>query len=107
MYIEEQIKVLSEEVEQLKEKVSMYEARGSERFVTPKELAEMMNCSANTIYVKIRSGEIHATRRAGDPRIPMSQFYKTDPIDLISRKPKKLQKVSGGETMKELVFGKG
>lgn len=107
MYIEEQIKALSEEVEQLKEKVSMYEARSSERFVTAEELAEIMQCAPNTIYVKIRSGEIYASRKTGGPRIPMSQFYKTDPIELTNRKPEKLRKVSGGESMKELVFGKG
>ena len=107
MYIEQKIEALEKIVKELQEKVSIYEAKGEERFVTPTELAEMMNCAPNTVYTKIRSGEIYATRKAGDPRIPMSQFYNSDPIDLIKHKPEKLRKVSGGESMKELIFGKG
>lgn len=107
MYIEEQIEALAKEIENLKEEISIYKAKGPEKFVTPTKLAEIMGCTPVTVGRKIKSGDIYATRKFGDPKIPMSQFYKSDPIDLLKRKPEKLRKVSGGESMKDLVFGKG
>ncbi|HBC98709.1 MAG TPA: hypothetical protein DC053_03905 [Lachnoclostridium sp.] len=103
----EELQELHKEIEAIKDELAQMKARTQDRFVTPMELAEIMQCTPNTVYVKIRKGEIYASRGTGDPRIPMSQFYKSDPIDLIKRKPEKLRKVSGGESMKELVFGKG
>lgn len=102
----EELQALHKEMEAIKNEMAQMKAINQERFVTPAELAEIMQCAPNTVYVKIRSGEIYATRRAGDPRIPMSQFYKSDPTELIKHKSEKLRKVSGGESMKELVFGK-
>lgn len=101
------IKEIFKRMESLNDEIIKIQARSQERFVTSAELAEIMGCTRKTICLKIQSGEIYATRKLGDPRIPMSQFYKSDPIDLIKRKPEKLQKVSGGESIKELVFGKG
>ena len=93
-------------VESLNDEILKIQAREQERFVTSAELADIMQCSKKTIHNKLKSGEIYATRKLGDPRIPMSQFYKSDPIDLLKRKPEKLRKVSGGESMERLVFGK-
>lgn len=103
----EELQALHKEIAVIKDELARMRAIDHDRFVTPAELAEIMHCTLNTVYVKIRSGEIYATRRAGDPRIPMSQFYKNEPIDLIKHKPEKLRNVSGGESMKELIFGKG
>lgn len=107
MYLEERIGRLEEENAELKEKVALMEARGTERFVTPKQLAEMMQCAPNTIYVRIRNGEIYASRKTGAPRIPLSQFYNPEseqaPLD-ISKVRK--QKRGHDPTMEELVFGK-
>ncbi|HCD43829.1 MAG TPA: hypothetical protein DEQ64_08870 [Lachnoclostridium sp.] len=103
----EELQVLHKEIAAIKDELVQLEARSQERFVSSAELAEIMGCSRKTVCLKIQSGEIYVTRKLGDPRIPMSQFYKSDPIDLIKRKPEKLRKVSGGESIKELVFGKG
>lgn len=103
----EELQALQKEIAAIKDEMAQMKAIHQDRFVTPAELAEIMQCAPNTVYVKIRSGEIYATRKAGDPRIPMSQFYKSDPVDLIRHKSEKLRKVSGGESMRELVFGKG
>jgi len=103
----EELQALHKEIAAINDELAQMQARNQERFVSAGELAEIMQCTPNTIYVKMRSGDIYASRKTGRPRIPMSQFYKSDPIDLVKRKPEKLRKVSGGETMKDLVFGKG
>lgn len=74
MYLEDRQKALEKELEELKSRIALLESKGLDRFVTPKELAAIMQCSPNTVYVKIRSGEIVADRSLGNPRIPMSQF---------------------------------
>ena len=77
MGIEEHIKQLEETVKQLTEKVKFMETQYKDRWVSAKELAEIMGCSTNNVYIKIRTGEIYATKKLGAiPRIPMSQFYK-------------------------------
>lgn len=101
------IQEIFKRVESLNDEILQIQAREQERFVTSEELAEIMQCTKQTVHNKLKSGDIYATRKLGDPRIPMSQFYKSDPIDLLNRKPEKMRKVSGGESMKELVFGKG
>lgn len=107
MYLEERVDLMEKEVEDLKEKILSQTAKSDDRFVSPMELAEIMGCSRTTISNKIKSGEIYVTRKLGDPRIPMSQFYKSEPIDLLKRRPGNLKKVSGGESMKDLVFEEG
>ena len=102
MYIEQRLEELEKEVNELRQKVLI-----QEKFVAPMELAEIMGCSRNTIWNKINSGEIYATRKTGDPRIPMSQFYKSDPVNLLKRKSGRLRKAAGAESMKDLVFGEG
>lgn len=101
------IQEIFKRVESLNDEILKIQAREQERFVTSEELAEIMQCTKQTVHNKLKSGDIYATRKLGDPRIPMSQFYKTDPVDLIKRKPKELRKVSGGESMEQLIFGKG
>ncbi|ADL03337.1 hypothetical protein Closa_0711 [[Clostridium] saccharolyticum WM1] len=101
------IQEIFKRMESLNDEILKIQAREQERFVTSAELAEIMGCTRVTICKKIKSGDIYATRKLGDPKIPMSQFYKTDPVNLIKRKPKELKKVSGGESMEQLIFGKG
>ena len=105
MYLEERVGLMEKEVEGLKEKILSQTAKSDDRFVSPMELAEIMGCSRTTISNKIKSGEIYATRKLGDPRIPMSQFYKSEPIDLLKRRPGNLKRASGTESLKDLVFG--
>lgn len=101
------IQEIFKRIESLNDEILQIQAREQERFVTSAELAEIMGCTKKTVCVKIKSGEIYATRKLGDPRIPMSQFYKTEPFELLKRKPEKLRKASGGESMERLVFGEG
>ena len=76
MSIEDQIKELAGKVEELTDKVARLERE--EKWVSVKELAEIMGCSTNNIYIRARSGEIYASRKLGSPRIPLSQFYKSN-----------------------------
>lgn len=89
MTLEERIKRLEEQ------------ATNREEWVTPKELSEIMKCSTNNIYIKIRKGEIYATDKLGSiKRIPMSQFYQN------GKKPIKKESNPNKElSIKELVFG--
>lgn len=103
LYLEERVEQLERENQELKQRLDRMERRGADRFVTAGELAEMFGCSKNTIYVKVRSGEIYATRRAGDVRIPMSQFYEEE--KKVVRLPPPEKKARGGLSLKEKVFG--
>lgn len=47
-------------------------------YVTVKELAKIMKCSENHIYIKIREGAIKIVDVAGIRRIPLSQFVKNN-----------------------------
>lgn len=105
MGIEERIENLEIQNEELRSKVEYLEHRNEERFVTAKELAAIMNCSVNNVYIKIRSGEIFATDKLGSiPRIPMSQFYQNNPKEKKLRKNVQA-KDEKSKSMKELVFG--
>lgn len=68
MSIEERVETLERRIEEL-EQTTIVE------YVTPKQLAEILQCSTNHIYVKIREGEIKTLHGLGSClRIPMSQF---------------------------------
>lgn len=103
--MQEELQELHKEIAVIKDELAQMQARNQERFVSPVELAEIMGCSRNTISNKLKSGDIYATRKLGDPRIPMSQFYKTDPVDLLKRKTERPRKAAGAETMENLIFG--
>ncbi len=77
MHIEDQLEELQKTVDQLTEKVAHLEQVANDKWLSVKELAEVMGVSTNTIYIKIRSGEIYASRKLGSPKIPISQFYET------------------------------
>lgn len=104
MHIEERLNLLEEQNRILAERIEELERKEKpEEFVTPKQLAETMNCSTNTVYIKIRSGEIEAVKIGSCPKIPMSQFYKkkeTEP----ERKKRNFKK-SEVRSMKDAVFG--
>lgn len=102
MYLEERVEALENEREELLQRIEYLENRGTDRFVTVAELAKLFECSTNTIYVKIREGEIYATRKTGNARIPMSQFY---PEPKITRMTQKTQKEAKTLSLKEKVFG--
>lgn len=102
MGVEERLEQIEKENTELRSRVETLERKGGDTFVTVKELAEIMNCPTNTIYRKIRSGEIFATKKAGEIKIPMSQFYESPKIVHIHNKRKKEEREL---TLKERVFG--
>jgi excisionase family DNA binding protein len=59
-----------------------------EHYVTPAELAKILHCSKNHIYIQIRSGMIQAVTVGATIRIPMSQF-ETSPTH--NKKPNRRQ----------------
>lgn len=92
----------------LSERVTRLETTAPEKWVTVKELAEIMSCTTNTIYQKIQSGTIQSTRQTGEIRIPMSQFYgvgqrETERDEYQIRKPRRRQRE---RTMEEMIFGR-
>lgn len=103
MYIEEQIKAIQEENKILKAEIEQLKKYGTVRYVTPKELAELMNCSLQNVHNKIRNGSIQVTRKLGSPRIPMNQFLEADNIIEFPKAQKKREQKE--PTMAEQIFG--
>lgn len=103
MGIEERIEQLETICSDLIEKLEYAEAKYCDRFVSSKELAKIMGCSTNNIYLKVRNGDIFATKKLGsNRRIPLSQFYinEDEPI----KKRKQPKKVKENVTMQERIF---
>ncbi len=75
MYLEDRVNELERQVTELTDKVAHLKSVNNDKWVSAKELSEIMGCSVNNIYIRIRSGEIYASRKLGSPRIPLSQFY--------------------------------
>lgn len=97
MYLEDRVTRLEELTNYLIEKM---DHNRNDKWVTPKELSKIMNCSVNNIYIKIRSGEIYATDKLGSIlRIPLSQFYKKEDSKTNERVKSEI------EQLKEKIFG--
>lgn len=106
MGIEERIDILEQENKKLEDRVSYLEAVKTDKFVTPKQLAEIMDCSTNHVYILIREKKIQATHLGSSPKIPMSQFYDKHPSECLSKNKKKNNNPSTSpSTMKDIVFG--
>lgn len=104
MYIEERVEALEKENKILRQELDELRARGTERFVSAKQLAEEMSVSVSQIHKKIKTGEIRSTRKLGDVRIPMSQFNEEEtPEGLIRLVPREQKKKE--LSIKEQVFG--
>ena len=104
MFIEQRLEALEKENKILRQELDELRARGSERFVTAKQLAAEMNVSVSQVHKKIKNGEIKSTRKLGDVRIPMSQFTEEETpsgvIKLVPRAEKKKEL-----SMKAQIFG--
>lgn len=72
MNIEERITKLEQDNIELKARIDMLSRM--EHYVTPTELAKILHCSKNHIYIQIRSGTIQAVTVGAAIRIPLSQF---------------------------------
>lgn len=104
MGIEERISELEIRNNELQSRVNYLESRGNDRFVSAKELAAMMGCSRNNVYLKIRNGNIFATKKLGDiPRIPLSQFYEED-MESKPKRRKVIKKEKKEKSLKDIVF---
>lgn len=76
MYLEERIDQMEETIKKLQMEILKLERRNSDEILTPKEFAQKVKLSENTVYLWIRSGKIKVLPNLGTAlRIPMSQFY--------------------------------
>lgn len=89
MTIEERVSKLEQDNQELKERVDMLSRR--EEFATPSELADLLRCSKNHIYIQIRSGAIQAVTVGTAIRIPMSQFQSKP-------NPKQIRRIKQSQT---------
>ncbi len=96
MYIEEMIKDLYEKVTEINQRMDSLQRE--EKWVSVKELAKIMGISPNTIYIKVRSGEIYASKKFGAPRIPLSQFYQDKSVE------DKIKKLESPSSLKDRIF---
>lgn len=96
MYMEEKIEDLYTKVTEINRR--MDNLQREEKWVSVKELAQIMGISPNTIYIKVRSGEIYASKKFGAPRIPLSQFYQDKSID------EKVKKLEAPSSLKDRIF---
>ncbi|HWT76946.1 MAG TPA: helix-turn-helix domain-containing protein [Mobilitalea sp.] len=86
MNINERITKLEQDNSELRARVDILSRM--EHYVTPAELAKILHCSKNHIYIQIRSGSIQAVTVGAAIRIPMSQF---EPTKTPSKKTKRKQ----------------
>lgn len=96
MYLEEKVEDLYAKIEEVSQRMDSIQRE--EKWVSVKELARIMGISPNTIYVKVRSGEIYASKKFGAPRIPLSQFYQDKSVG------EKIKKQEAPSTLKERIF---
>lgn len=89
MNINERITKLEQDNIELKDRIDMLSRM--EHYVTPAELAKILHCSKNHIYIQIRSGAIQAVSVGAAIRIPMSQF---EVIQYSNKKPNRIQRQS-------------
>lgn len=101
VYIEDRVKELENTIETLTTRIVSLENKGADKFVTARELAQIMGCSENNIYVKYRAGELVGTKKTGGVRFPLSQFYEEEKN--IIKIP--LKKKKEPQSIKEKVFG--
>lgn len=72
MYLEERMDELEAKVDHLIE--LMEKQQKYEEWATPEQAAVTLKVSTDTIYRKIKIGQIIADRSTGRLRVPMSQF---------------------------------
>lgn len=96
MYLEEKIDDLYKKLDELSRK--MESVQKEEKWVSVKELAKIMGISPNTIYIKVRNGEIYASKKFGAPRIPLSQFYQDKTAG------ERIKKMEAPSSLKDRIF---
>jgi excisionase family DNA binding protein len=109
MESKDKIRELEERIERLEAK-SEENSSKYEKYVTPKQLAKLMQCSTNHIYLQIRAGHIKVINQLGTSyRIPLSQFdaetskgKSMDNINRAKRKDKEIIKENKPTTTEEI-----
>ena len=106
MYIEERVEAMEAQIRKLQEQLEELQGIG-EQFLTPKEAAQLVRCSVQTIYLKVQSGDIQADMSTGRARIPKSQFYKKKPVQAreLPKRVKPVQEISGIGDIRKQLFG--
>lgn len=107
MYIEERVQALEMQIELLQKQLESLQGAGEELFLTPKEAAQLMRCSVQTIYLKVQSGDIQADMSTGRARIPRSQFYrkKETPKQPPLKRVRPEKPITGIEDIRKQMFG--
>ncbi len=72
MYLEERMDELEKQVAFLAE--ALEKQRKVEEWATPGQVARTLKVSTDTVYRKIKTGQIIADQSTGRLRVPMSQF---------------------------------
>ena len=72
MYLEERVSQLENQVALLME--ALEKQRKVEDWATPDQVARTLKVSTDTVYRKIKTGQIIADQSTGRLRVPMSQF---------------------------------
>lgn len=81
-----EMRLLRRKCDQLEERLQKLETAGNKEFATPKEVADMLACSQNNIYIKIRQGKIKAVLLGRSYRIPLGQFQTQSPAEAMRHK---------------------
>lgn len=86
MTTEEKIELhlLKQKYSALETRIGELESKENKEYVTPKELAQILGCSLNHIYIKIRQGKIKTVSIGRSYRIPMNQFQ--NPTEKLKQK---------------------
>lgn len=95
-YIEQKIEDLYTKIEEVSQRMDSLQRE--EKWVSVKELAKIMGISPNTVYVKVRNGDIYASKKFGAPRIPLSQFYQDKAVE------EKVKRLDAPSTLKDRIF---
>lgn len=95
MYLEERIDELEAKVNHLAELLERQQKY--EEWVTPEQAAGTLKVGTDTIYKKIRQGQIIADRSTGRIRVPMSQFSAAPELEKREHKTKLQQLIFGDD----------
>lgn len=78
MYLEQKVELLEKMIDEMQQKITYLEVKGTEQILTPEEFSKLFKINQNTVYCWIREGRIKILPNLGTAkRIPMSQFYET------------------------------
>ena len=95
MYLEERMDELEKQVAFLAE--ALEKQRKVEEWATPGQVARTLKVSTDTVYRKIKTGQIIADQSTGRLRVPMSQFSAAPEPEKRERNTKLQQLIFGDD----------